>query len=400
MKWEEKPDRNGLAIKSWCAVLDAEARSQAEDLARHPALRHHVALMPDCHPGYGMPIGGVVAAKDALIPNAVGVDIGCGMGAVRTDIPADRLTPTDFRLLMEQVKREVPLGFSRHGACQKWDGFNAFEDALSKRPGWMGKEVWKRARESLGTLGGGNHFIEWQRDGDGFLWIMIHSGSRSLGKAICDHYHRMAVKECERMKTRLPSTDLAFLETATRKGAGYIRDMDFALSFAAENRRRMLEIATRILLEKQDGRLLETVNSHHNHAALERHFGHGLWIHRKGATSARKGQAGIIPGSMGTASFIVEGLGNPDAFSSCSHGAGRIMGRNRACREIPLDVAESAMGDVVHAPFEKIRKGSLKGHHDTSEAPGAYKDIDAVMEAQNDLVNILYRLSPLAVLKG
>ncbi|MDY0161808.1 RtcB family protein [Desulfobotulus sp.] len=394
-----KPKENGIPILSWCPDPDPLAMAQAENLSRHPRVMGHIALMPDCHAGYGMPIGGVVAVRNALIPNAVGVDIGCGMCALATDfqeIPEKKTLETITRLLFSRI----PTGFDRHRMAQRWKGMEDYAQALSRTPGWMKKDTLHIAAQSLGTLGGGNHFIEIQCDTQNRIWAMIHSGSRNLGKTIAEFYHHQALRENQREKILLPSEDLAFLDADTAKGRDYIRDMTFALDFARENRKRMMLVVKEVLGEVLGCGFGEEVNIHHNYAAKERHLGAEVWIHRKGATSARQGEKGIIPGSMGTSSYIVEGLGNPDAFFSCSHGAGRTMGRNEACRMLSPEAVADSMRGIVHAPFPRIQKGSLRGRTDFGEAPGAYKDIDLVMEQQRDLIRILVRLRPLAVVKG
>lgn len=390
---------SGIPIRSWCPDPDALALEQAENLSRHPRVFGHIALMPDCHAGYGMPIGGVVALRNALIPNAVGVDIGCGMCALSTDFQGkpDKKTLETLTLLLRQ---RIPSGFERHKMAQRWKGMEDYAQNLEQTPGWMKKDTLHVAAQSLGTLGGGNHFIEIQSDAEGRLWAMLHSGSRNLGKTIAEYYHQQALRENQREKIVLPSEDLAFLDAERPKGQDYIRDMNFALDFARENRRRMMQVVKEVLEDVLHCSFGEEVNIHHNYAAKERHFETEVWLHRKGATSAKKGEKGIIPGSMGAPSYLVEGLGNPDSFCSCSHGAGRIMGRNEACRILsPASVAASMKG-IVHSPFPKLTRGTLRGHTDFGEAPGAYKDIDLVMEQQKDLIRIRVRLSPLAVVKG
>lgn len=383
-----------LPIKSWCTDLDEGARKQAQNLQRHPALVGHVALMPDCHQGYGMPIGGVVAAEKAIIPNAVGVDIGCGMAALQTDLPWDALPRDEVRRLLNRVKERVPLGFSRHRNEQTWAGFSR------GRPRFIKDGAWKTARESLGSLGGGNHFIEIQKGDDGCLWLMIHSGSRNLGKTIADHHHNAALAWCRQHGVGLPDDDLAFFPTDTREGKTYIEDMGFALAYAMENRKRIMTALADTLMDLRPFSQRRQVNIHHNYAALETHFGKKVWIHRKGATSAALGEAGIVPGSMGTPSFIVEGLGNPDSFHSCAHGAGRTMGRNQASRILTPESCDAAMAEVVFDRWHTIRRGKLKGRPDLGEAPQAYKPIEAVMAAQADLTRPLVRLIPIGVVKG
>ena len=394
MPWDQPSNTAPLPIKSWCTDLEEGALTQARNLQRHPALVGHIALMPDCHQGYGMPIGGVVAAENAIIPNAVGVDIGCGMVAMQTDLAWDTLARNELRQLLTRVKERVPLGFSRHKKEQPWEGF------ARHRPRFIKDGAWKTARESLGTLGGGNHFIEVQKGDDGSLWLMVHTGSRNLGKTIADHHHRRALAWCRESGILLPDDDLAFFPTETPEGLAYIEDMGLALAYAMENRKRIMTALAHALETQFPFSEKRMVNIHHNYAAPETHQGKKVWVHRKGATSAGKGEAGIIPGSMGTASYIVEGLGNPASFRSCSHGAGRVMGRNQASRILDAERCNAAMGDVVFDRWHTIRRGKLKGRPDLGEAPQAYKAIDSVMAAQADLTRPVVRLFPLGVVKG
>lgn len=395
-----KSERQPLPIKSWCRNVEANAVKQAENLARHPALRHHVALMPDCHCGIGMPIGGVVAASDAVIPAAVGVDIGCGMIAVETDIPAEKLSDISFRRKIHtRIRKFIPAGECQmHETPQEWDGFEQYLDADKGELQFTAPID----RHDLGTLGGGNHFIEIQKSDAGFVWIMIHSGSRNLGKRIEETYHSKAVHLCERFYTSLPCTELAFLPIQDPAGHNYFRDMTFAMRYAFENRQRMMAICKEIIAEFIPGaKFIREVNIHHNYAAFEEHFGEKLCIHRKGATSARLDETGIIPGSMGTASYIVRGLGNPESFMSCSHGAGRRMSRATANSTLTVAECDEAMKGIVCDRWHPLlhRKNNTK-LLDLSEAPQAYKDIDEVIAAEKDLVEVMVRLTPLAVIKG
>ncbi len=396
-----------LPIKSWCREIEDGAIKQARNLANHPALIGHVALMPDAHVGYGMPIGGVIACKDAVIPNAVGVDIGCGMGAIRTTAACDRLGDRrELRTILEEIKMRVPVGEGKARPYPlEWRGFEDWLDSLGgeERPGWFTQKGWELDACNLGTLGGGNHFIEIQRSEEGDVWLMLHSGSRNLGYRIANWYHKEAVKLNAEMGIELPDAELAFLPLDHPLGKGYLRDMSFALGYAAENRRVMMGHAKKVLAEKLgDIDFLGEVNIHHNYAAKESVGAVEAWVHRKGATSAKAGETGIIPGSMGTSSYIVEGLGNPESFQSCSHGAGRKMGRAAACRQLTQEDCDKAMEGVVFDRWKKsdIRGGDKKKLLDLSEAPLAYKDIDAVIEAELDLVKPIVKLRPLGVIKG
>jgi len=415
MKWEKMEDGWAMPVKSWCENCEDGAVKQAANLARHPALFHHVALMPDAHQGYGMPIGGVVAAEDAVIPAAVGVDIGCGMIATETDIPAERFADMSFRrAFQERLKERIPVGEGvSHKETQSWEGFEEYTANNGMR-----SDLWpsKLDRMNLGTLGGGNHFIELQKttllrgaeaatEGEPHeskVWLMIHSGSRNLGKRIEEHYHRIANRLCTRFRVPLADPDLAFLPIAEADGHYYYTDMLFALRYAKENRRRMMEAMKETVAEFVPAvNFVRTIDIHHNYAACEEHFRKKVFVHRKGATSAKLDEIGIIPGSMGTASYIVRGLGNPDSFMSCSHGAGRRMSRVAASTTLTVEECDKAMDGIVCERWHKYRGfGKAKGRLDLSEAPQAYKDIEDVISSERDLVEPLVRLVPLASLKG
>ena len=411
MKWEKFEAGYAMPVKSWCENCEDGAVEQAVNLAHHPALVHHVALMPDAHQGYGMPIGGVVAAKGAVIPAAVGVDIGCGMIATETDIPAEAFAEMSFRrAFQEKLKERIPVGEGvSHAVTQNWEGFEEYTAHNGMR-----SSLWpsKLDRMNLGTLGGGNHFIELQKatalDGSGDpeggakVWLMIHSGSRNLGKRIEEHYHRIAAKMCERFHSPLPDKDLAFLPIDEPAGHDYFTDMLFALRYAKENRRRMMEAMKATVAELVPGvDFIRTIDIHHNYAAFEEHFGEKVCVHRKGATSAKLDEIGIIPGSMGTASYIVRGLGNPESFMSCSHGAGRRMSRIAASTTLTVEECDKAMDGIVCERWHKYKGfGKAKGRLDLSEAPQAYKDIEDVIASERDLIEPLVRLVPLACLKG
>ena len=389
-----------IHIKSWCRDIEDTAMAQAENLARHPALRHHVALMPDCHCGIGMPIGGVIAAKDAVIPAAVGVDIGCGMIAVETNIPAEKLEDMRFRrAIHSRIKELVPVGEGKmHKDPQAWDGFEEYIESK----GVDAQLITRLDRHNHGTLGGGNHFIEIQKSDSGFVWIMIHSGSRNLGKRIEELYQEKAMQLCERFYTPVPCSDLAFLTIQDEAGHNYFKDMNFALKYAFENRQRMMATCKDVIAEfVPEVSFIREVNIHHNYAAFEEHFGETLCIHRKGATSAKLDEIGIIPGSMGTASYIVRGLGNEASFMSCSHGAGRKMSRTVACNTLTSAECDEAMKGIVCDRWHPVtRYGKVKKVLELSEAPQAYKDIEDVISAERDLVEVQVRLTPLAVIKG
>ena len=411
MKWEKFEEGYSVPVKSWCEDCEEGAVKQAANLAQHPVVFDHVALMPDAHQGYGMPIGGVIACEDAVIPAAVGVDIGCGMIATETDIPAERFAEMSFRrAFQEKLKERIPVGEGvSHRETQNWEGFEEYTANNGMR-----SNLWpsKLDRMNLGTLGGGNHFIELQKstavDGPGEpsggskVWLMIHSGSRNLGKRIEEHYHKIANRICTRYRVPLADPDLAFLPIGEVEGHNYFTDMLFALRYAKENRRRMMEAMKATVAEfVPEANFIRTIDIHHNYAACEEHFGKKVFVHRKGATSAKLDEIGIIPGSMGTASYIVRGLGNPDSFMSCSHGAGRRMSRIAASTKLTVEECDRAMDGIVCERWHKYKGfGKAKGRLDLSEAPQAYKDIEDVIASERDLVEPLVRLVPLASLKG
>lgn len=411
MKWEKFETGYSVPVKSWCENCEEGAVKQAENLAKHPVVFNHVALMPDAHQGYGMPIGGVIACDNAVIPAAVGVDIGCGMIATETDIPAERFADMSLRrAFQEKLKERIPVGEGvSHRETQNWEGFEEYTANNGMR-----SNLWpsKLDRMNLGTLGGGNHFIELQKttpldgagdsEGGAKVWLMIHSGSRNLGKRIEEHYHKIANRLCTRFRVPLADPDLAFLPIEEQDGHNYFTDMLFALRYAKENRRRMMEAMKETVAEfVPEVNFIRTIDIHHNYAACEEHFGKKVFVHRKGATSAKLDEIGIIPGSMGTASYIVRGLGNPDSFMSCSHGAGRRMSRIAASTTLTVEECDRAMDGIVCERWHKYKGfGKAKGRPDLSEAPQAYKDIEEVIASERDLVEPLVRLVPLASLKG
>lgn len=373
-------------------------------MANLPCVFHHVAMMPDAHQGMGVCIGGVLALKNAICPNAIGVDIGCGMIAVKTNVQAAALSDMAIRRSWQtKAKSMIPVGEgNHHRENQPWEKFEWYVDQHSITSLPWPNEI---DRKNLHTLGGGNHFCELQKDDDGNVWIMIHSGSRNLGHRIATYYHNIAKESCKRWFVNLPDEDLAFLPVDEKVGKDYIFDMNFALAYAQENRRGMMDSAIQALIEVCDGlgihcEVVWWYDIHHNYASLESHFGENVYVHRKGATSAKKGETGIIPGSMGTHSYIVEGLGNPESFMSCSHGAGRKMSRTVASKTLTKEECDKAMEGIVCDRWNTVRRGKSSGKLDLSEAPGAYKDIEEVISNESDLVRPIVRLTPLAVLKG
>lgn len=375
---EKKP------IKMWLDDIENGALEQAKNLANLPFIYKHVALMPDCHQGYGMPIGGVIATIGAIIPNAVGVDIGCGMFAVKTSLT--KINIETIKKILQDIRDTVPVGFQHNK--------EPIENNLIM-PGAMYPVMLREEGKidyQLGTLGGGNHFIEIQKGSDGHIWYMIHSGSRNFGKQVCDFYNKEAKKENKRWCASIdPKHDLAFLPMGTGLFTAYMAEMKFALEFAKENRGLISSKVWKAFTNHTECNVLDAENIHHNYAAFENHYGKNVIVHRKGATSARPGEIGIIPGSQGTCSYIVKGLGNKESFNSCSHGAGRTMGRKQAIKELDFESELKKMDGIIHG---------MRSEKDLDESPGAYKDIHAVMENQKDLVEVLVELKPLAVIKG
>lgn len=402
--------KHRVPIKIWLDKFDDMEDScfdQAELVAQHPAIFHHLALMPDCHTGYALPIGGVCAFEKAISPMYVGVDIGCGMGAVRTNIRVEDADTDLIRHIIDHLKKLVPVGEGHsHQEYQEWNiGFGSYLEGLPEEPGWMDDHTWQLAQKNLGTLGGGNHFCQLSTGDDGYVWLMLHSGSRNLGYRIAQYHHDVAMKLCGRWHSAVADLKAgAFLPSESEEGQSYLRDMQFAMDYARENRARMMAAFELSVLQfVHSAEFPEEYNVHHNFASLENHFGQNVWVHRKGATSAKKDEMGIIPGSMGTSSYIVRGLGSTDSYFSCSHGAGRAMGRNDASRRLTKEDCDKAMEGIVFDGFGKAKgkKTQKEGIlYDLGEAPAAYKDIDRVMKAQADLVEPVVRLVPLGVLKG
>jgi tRNA-splicing ligase RtcB len=376
-------------IKLWLNDIEEGAMQQAKNLANLPFTFKHVALMPDAHSGYGMPIGGVLATEGTIIPNAVGVDIGCGMCAVQTSL--NELPKNDLKSIMGKVRDKVPVGFKSHKNKQD-EALLPQRDDLKP----IVKKHFKNAAFQIGTLGGGNHFIEIQKGNDGHVWIMIHSGSRNLGKQVADYYNKVAVQLNERWKSEVPRKwELAFLPLETQEAQDYIEEMQYCVEFALANRKLMMQRVMESFSEFMRGNVDfdPMINIAHNYARLEHHFHKNVMVHRKGATSARKGEVGIIPGSQGAKSYIVEGLGNKESFESCSHGAGRQMGRKQAQRTLILEeeIKKLDKQGIVHG---------IRHQKDLDEASGAYKNITEVMNNQQDLVKIKVELKPMGVIKG
>ena len=403
--------RGCYPIKIWLEKeqdLEESCLEQALHLAQLPFLHKWVCLMPDTHTGMGMPIGGVIAAKGVVIPNAVGVDIGCGMAYVKTSIPVKVLKETMtgsgnlVQGIVGDILRNIPVGFAHHKTpmpCYTLD--RAMEElslyeADSELLGQLEAGYFQ-----VGTLGGGNHFIELQEDEEGFLSVMLHSGSRHFGKSVCDYFHQKAREQNCRWYSQVPDEyRLAFLPVDTLEGRQYLNWMNLSMDFARENREKLM-LAVKAVLEKWIGRYTdlelkyeEEINCHHNYAALENHFGENVWVHRKGAVRARKGELTVIPGAMGSYSYVVRGLGNPESFCTSSHGAGRAYSRRGAmeafsCEEVMVDLKNQG-----------VILGKKNKKDVAEESRFAYKDIDRVMENQKDLVEPVRRLRTIGVVKG
>jgi tRNA-splicing ligase RtcB len=371
--------------------IEIGALEQLKHAATLPFAYDHVVLCPDGHVGYGAPIGGILATKDVIIPNFVGVDIGCGMCAVKTSLT--ELSTENLKRIMGGIRAVVPVGFAHQKEKQDVLWMPEQKFASSDVMPIIARE-YEHALMQIGTLGGGNHFIEIQKGSDGYIWIMLHSGSRNFGLQIAKYYNDKAIELNAKWHSVIPKEwELAFLPIDSNEGQSYIREMQYAVDFALANRKLMMDRIKDIFEKEVDAECFEPINIAHNYAALEHHFGHDVWVHRKGATFARVDTIGIIPGSQGTHSYIVRGKGNPDSFESCSHGAGRKMGRKEACRTLNLEEEKKKLDDqgIIHA---------IRHTNDLDEAAGAYKSIDVVMANQTDLVDVLVELSPMGVIKG
>ncbi len=385
-----------VPIWSWLPPDEIEpaALEQLHTAASHPDAALRLAVMPDCHVGFGVTIGSVLPTTDAILPNGVGADIGCGMSAIATGVPLDDETMgRDFwRAWSGSVRRGVPTGFETHKTGQPLGPLDRPLRATALQP-----VLASRGAKQLGTLGGGNHFLEAQVDEGGQLWLMVHSGSRHTGLRIAKHYHDLAVGIAERRARQEPA-DLAALPLDDQTGQDYVHDMTWATGFALENRLRMLRAMVETLFAQLERAKIDVpaldlaghINIHHNFARLERHEGREVMVHRKGATSAAAGEIGIIPGSMGAPSYIVRGRGNPDGLMSCSHGAGRTMSR-KAARE---RISPAAFATSIAGTYSKPSPGIL------DEAPGVYKDVEVVIGRQLDLIEIVHTLRPLITVKG
>ena len=409
------PHKQRLPIHVWLdnmSELDDACYQQAVQLSNLPFAYERIVLLPDTHVGFGMPIGGVLATKNTIIPNAVGVDIGCGMIFTQTNIPAKTLSALDLskgvlaQMIIDKILQQIPTGFAHHKDIQVCQSVNKFLDELDNQTSMQSPKdlilELERARYQVGTLGGGNHFIELQTNEEGFIGIMIHSGSRNIGYKICNYFNKQFKKQNQQSQSSVPlSWDLANLPADSSLGRQYITWMTFAMTFAKENRLRMMEVVTNIVYDmvRRHGRFLDItfsdfIDCHHNYAALEKHNNDMVWVHRKGAIKARQDEIGIIPGAMGSYSYIVKGKENPESFYSCSHGAGRVMSRKKA--KMQFDV-QATITDLKQQGvyLGKVKKGDVG-----EESRFAYKNIEKVINYQLDLIEPVSKLKTLAVIKG
>lgn len=399
----EEDTPGGVPVKMWTrgVPVEDEARRQLTNAARLPVVFKHIAAMPDVHFGIGATVGSVIPTIKAIIPAAVGVDIGCGMMACKTTLTAEDL-PDNLGPLRAAIERAVPHGRAPGnrdpGAWQKVPGsvdtaWAQLEPEFTELCRDYPKIAKTNNRNHLGTLGTGNHFIEVCLDEQGAVWFMLHSGSRGVGNFIGTMFIELAKQDAMRNNANLPDRDLAYFEEGSRYFGDYVRGVSWAQKFAAINRevmmRRVIE-AAKTVIRKNFQSHIEAVNCHHNYVQREHHFGEDIFVTRKGAVSAKAGQLGIIPGSMGARSYIVRGKGNPESFESCSHGAGRVMSRGEAKRRFTLADHRAATEGVECRKDKDV----------IDETPAAYKDIDAVMAAQRDLVDVVHTLKQVVCVKG
>ncbi len=382
-------DTTRVPVKIWTTDFEEAAEQQLRNIANLPFVFKHVAVMPDVHFGIGATVGSVVATKGAVCPAAVGVDIGCGMIAAKLkDVRLEDLG--NLIHLRHSIERSIPVGFDANTRIapevESWAGWAKFSE-LSQR------HSLDKAKAQLGSLGGGNHFIEVCGDTAGGAWVVLHSGSRGIGNKLASAHIENAKGLMKRMFIDLPDPDLAYFATGTPEFKAYMSDLLWAQDYALENREEMMR---RVLKDvrhhlKREALVVEhQVNCHHNFAKMENHFGENVLVTRKGAVRAQVGDMGIIPGSMGTRSYIVRGLGNPESFNSCSHGAGRRMSRNAARKQFTCEDLKAQTAGV------ECRKDAAV----IDEIPGAYKPIEEVMENQNDLVEVVAELKQVLCVKG
>jgi len=389
---------NHVPVKIWTDDVDDRSMEQLGNIAKLPFIHHHIAAMPDVHLGLGATIGSVIATHKAIIPAAVGVDIGCGMVAARLSITANDLDEKSLKKVFDQITRDVPVGRAQHADNRVLvDAVQPFEPGLKRltdRHPELLKSFGKFSKwmNQMGSLGGGNHFIEVCLDEADQVWVMLHSGSRGIGNAIADHFIKLARKDMERWMITLPDRDFAYFPEGTEHFDDYVEAVHWAQEYAMQNRQCMLDLVLSALARHLPAFEVttEAVNCHHNYVAHEHHYGANVWVTRKGAIRAREGDLGIVPGSMGAKSYIVRGKGNPESFNSSAHGAGRKMSRTAAEKAFTeTDLANQTVGVICRKD-----KGVI------DEIPCAYKDIDQVMANQNDLTEILHTLKQVVCVKG
>lgn len=387
-----------VPVRIWTDDVDERSKAQLANIAGLPFVHHHVAAMPDVHFGIGATIGSVIATHKAIIPAAVGVDIGCGMVAARLSITGNDLDERTLQKVFDQITRDVPVGRAQHADDRvQRDAVRPFEPglkALTERHPQLLKAFGRFSKwtHQMGTLGGGNHFIEVCLDESDQVWVMLHSGSRGIGNAIADYFIQLARKDMERWMIPLPDRDLAYFPEGTEHFSDYVEAVHWAQEYAMANRQTMLDLVLNALAQHLPpfSVTTEAVNCHHNYVAREHHYGADVWVTRKGAIRARDGDLGIVPGSMGARSYIVRGKGNAESFCSSAHGAGRRMSRTAAEQHFTeADLVAQTAGVICRKD-----KGVL------DEIPGAYKDIDQVMANQRDLTDILHTLKQVVCVKG
>jgi tRNA-splicing ligase RtcB len=387
-----------VPVKIWTDDVDERSKAQLAQIARLPFVHHLVAAMPDVHLGIGATIGSVIATHRAIIPAAVGVDIGCGMVAVRLSISASQLDERALKKVFDQIGRDLPVGRAQHADNRVLVNaalpFEAGLKVLTERHPALLKTLGKFSKweNQMATLGGGNHFIEVCLDEENHVWVMLHSGSRGIGNAIASHFIELARRDMERWMIQLPDRDLAYFPEGSEHFADYVQAVHWAQEYAMQNRSSMLELVLAALARHLPAFSVttEAVNCHHNSVAQEHHFGENVWVTRKGAIRARAGDLGIVPGSMGARSFIVRGRGNAESFCSSAHGAGRRMSRTQARLQFSVaDLAVQTRGVVCRKDKDVV-----------DEIPGSYKDIDQVMANQSDLTEILHTLKQVVCVKG
>lgn len=381
-------------LLNWASILEPDTLEQAEKTASMPFVQPHLALMPDAHLGKGATVGSVIPTERAIIPAAVGVDIGCGMVAVRTQFTEEQFRENELPLgnLRQDIEDSIPLSAGNYNTKLTESAEERVHALYALTDGWSPGKFAGNWELQLGTLGSGNHFIEVTADEEGQVWLFLHSGSRGIGNKIAQHHINVATELCERWYVQLPHRDLAYLVEGTPEFWEYIRHLRWAQEFARLNREEMMDRLVSAVEWHMNTAVerLETVNCHHNWTNQERHFGRNLWVSRKGAISAYEGEYGLIPGSMGTASYVVTGLGNRASFCSAPHGAGRTLSRGKAKRQFTLDQLAESMNGIEF----RLDKAFLDEH------PGAYKDIDVVMDDASNLVQIKHTLHQLVNVKG